>query len=100
MPVATPDGLMATSAPGVFVAGDGAGVAGADVAREEGRLAGLGAARHVGKLADKDALARAKPVLKSLRKLDSFRAALERIIADAWAWEQRRPDAPAASAKT
>ena len=28
------------------------------------------------------------------------RAALARIIADAWAWEQRRPDAPAAPAKT
>ncbi len=50
VPVADPERLMATSAPGVFVAGDGAGVGGADVAEQQGRLAGLGAALHVGRL--------------------------------------------------
>ena len=48
--MADPERLMATSAPGVFVAGDGAGIGGADVAEQEGRLAGLGAAVHVGRL--------------------------------------------------
>lgn len=81
VPVASPEGLMATSAAGVFVAGDGAGVAGADAAREAGRLAGLGAARHVGRLTGAEARARARAPLRRLRRLDSFRAALERIHA-------------------
>ena len=63
IPVADPARLMATSAPGVFVAGDGAGVAGADVAEAEGRLAGLGAAQHVGRLGEAEVRApsRARP---------------------------------------
>jgi NADPH-dependent 2,4-dienoyl-CoA reductase/sulfur reductase-like enzyme len=81
VPVSTPEALMATSAPGVFVAGDGAGVAGADAAREAGRLAGLGAARHVGRLGDAEARSGAREPLRNLRRLDSFRAALERIHA-------------------
>lgn len=79
VPVAAPERLMATSAPGVFVAGDGAGVAGADTARAQGRLAGIGAARHVGRLGEADAAARAKAPLRDLKKLESFRSALERI---------------------
>lgn len=39
-----------TSIPGIFVAGDGAGLGGARVASEEGALAGLAAASNVGKL--------------------------------------------------
>jgi len=79
VPVAAAERLMATSVAGVFVAGDGAGVAGADAGRLQGRLAGLGAARHVGRVAERDASARAKRPLRDLQKLDSFRTALERI---------------------
>jgi bacterioferritin-associated ferredoxin len=72
---------MATSSPGVFVAGDGAGVGGADVAEAQGRLAGLGAAQHVGKLGASAARARAVPVLRTLRRFAAFQRTLARILA-------------------
>ena len=81
VPMADPEQLMATSSPGVFVAGDGAGVGGADVAEAQGRLAGLGAACHVGKLGATEARARAAPALRTLRRLAAFRTALERLLA-------------------
>jgi NADPH-dependent 2,4-dienoyl-CoA reductase/sulfur reductase-like enzyme len=81
VPVAAPDRFMATSVPGVFVAGDGAGVAGAEAGKLQGVLAGIGAARHAGKLDDRDAAARAKQPLRDLAKMSSFRAALERMHA-------------------
>ena len=79
VPVSVPDRCMATSVPGVFVAGDGAGVAGAEAGRLQGALAGLGAARHAGKLSDGDASARAKAPLRDLGKMAAFRGALEHI---------------------
>jgi bacterioferritin-associated ferredoxin len=81
IPVADPEGLMATSSPGVFVAGDGAGVAGADVAEAQGRLAGLGAAQHVGKLGATETRRRAAPALRTLRRFAAFRRTLERVLA-------------------
>jgi NADPH-dependent 2,4-dienoyl-CoA reductase/sulfur reductase-like enzyme len=81
VPVSAPDRLMATSVPGLFVAGDGAGVAGVEVGKLTGALAGLGAARHVGTLADAEAAARAKAPLRDLGKTASFLAALERMHA-------------------
>jgi NADPH-dependent 2,4-dienoyl-CoA reductase/sulfur reductase-like enzyme len=70
-----------TSVPGVWVAGDGSGVAGALVAEEEGRLAGLGAAHQLGAL-DTAAWARERePILRRLRRLRRFRAALDRLSA-------------------
>ena len=81
VPVSDPERLMATSTPGIFVAGDGAGVGGADVAEEEGRLAGLGAALFVGKLTAAEAQARAAPALQRLRRFNAFRRSLGRILA-------------------
>jgi thioredoxin reductase len=81
VPVAAPERLMATSVPGVFVAGDGAGVAGAETAQAQGVLAGLGAARHLGRLGDREARDRARAPLDALAKLAGFRAALERMHA-------------------
>lgn len=55
------DGWGATSVAGVFVAGDGAGIAGAEVASLSGRIAALGIMRHLGRLeagaADAEAVA-------------------------------------------
>jgi NADPH-dependent 2,4-dienoyl-CoA reductase/sulfur reductase-like enzyme len=48
VPVRTRD--MESTAPGVFVVGDGAGVAGSSVALEEGHLAGLAVAGRLGRL--------------------------------------------------
>ena len=81
IPVADPAQLMTTSAPGVFVAGDGAGVAGADVAEAQGRLAGLGAARHVGRIGADEAMRRAAPARNLLRRFTAFRKTLESILA-------------------
>jgi len=81
IPLADPARFMATSAPGVFVAGDGAGVAGADVAEAQGRLAGLGAARHVGRIGAAEAERRASPVRDTLRRFAAFQRALESILA-------------------
>jgi NADPH-dependent 2,4-dienoyl-CoA reductase/sulfur reductase-like enzyme len=81
IPLADPEWLMATSSPGVFVAGDGAGVGGADVAEAQGRLAGLGAAQHVGKLGPTRARARAAASLRTLRQFAAFRRTLGRILA-------------------
>jgi NAD(P)H-nitrite reductase large subunit len=69
----------ATSARGVFVAGEAAGVAGAVVALEEGRLAGLGAARHVGRLDERRFRALAAPVQRRLRRLASFRRVMDEV---------------------
>jgi bacterioferritin-associated ferredoxin len=46
------DEKMQTSVPGLFVAGEAAGIAGAAAAMLEGRLAGLGAACRLGRLSD------------------------------------------------
>jgi thioredoxin reductase/bacterioferritin-associated ferredoxin len=79
VPVADPGRLMVTTAPGVFVAGDGAGVMGLAVAREQGRLAGLGAAGFVGQL-DGRASAQAKGALRRLRTLAQLRWSLDKIL--------------------
>jgi NADPH-dependent 2,4-dienoyl-CoA reductase/sulfur reductase-like enzyme len=81
VPTADPERLLATSAPGVVVAGDGAGIGGADVAEHEGRLAGLGAALHVGRLDPARARAGAEPVLRALRRFARFRQTLGRVLA-------------------
>jgi NADPH-dependent 2,4-dienoyl-CoA reductase/sulfur reductase-like enzyme len=81
IPLAEPARFMVTSAPGVFVAGDGAGVAGADVAEAQGRLAGLGAAQHVGRIGAAEAERRATPVRDTLRRFAAFRRTLESILA-------------------
>jgi NADPH-dependent 2,4-dienoyl-CoA reductase/sulfur reductase-like enzyme len=73
------DDTLQTSVPGLRVAGDGAGVAGALVAQDEGALAGLAAARQLG-IIDDSAFARTSaPIQQRLRKLRRFRAALDEI---------------------
>lgn len=44
------DDIFQTTCPGVFAAGDGAGLGGAELARIEGRIAGAAAAQQVGRL--------------------------------------------------
>ena len=73
------DDQFQSSVPGVFVAGDGGGVAGAVVAQIEGALAGMAAAHRAGWLDDVDYRARRRPLLQRLAKLRRFRASLDRI---------------------
>ena len=73
------DDQQETTVPGVFTAGDGAGVAGALVAALEGALAGLGMAHRLGALSA-DALAdRRRPLVRRLARLRRFRAGLDRL---------------------
>jgi NADPH-dependent 2,4-dienoyl-CoA reductase/sulfur reductase-like enzyme len=70
---------MQTDQPGVFVAGDGAGIAGVLVAKMEGTLAGLYAAVHIGSISKDKAEQAARPVWKKLAGMGKFRRAMERM---------------------
>lgn len=71
----------ATSVPGLYVAGDGAGVAGAAAALERGWLAGLAAARDSGKLAAERFAAEAAPHRLAARRAARFGGAMARMMA-------------------
>lgn len=68
-----------TSVANVYAVGDGAGVAGAVVAAEEGRIAGLSAAERLGRITPADARGRAVPARARLRALQSFRTAMDSV---------------------
>jgi bacterioferritin-associated ferredoxin len=70
---------MQTDQVGVFVAGDGAGIAGVLVAKLEGTLAGLFAAAHTGSISDHKALQAALPLRKKLAGMEKFRRAIDRM---------------------
>jgi len=70
---------MQTDQPGVFVAGDGAGIAGVLVAKMEGTLAGLYAAVHAGSISDDKAGQTARAVRKKLAGMGKFRRAIDRM---------------------
>ena len=73
------DENMQTDQAGVFVAGDGAGIAGVLVAKMEGTLAGLYAAVHAGSISENKALQAARPVRKKLAGMGKFRRAMDRM---------------------
>ncbi|MGD8209536.1 MAG: FAD-dependent oxidoreductase, partial [Desulfobacterales bacterium] len=73
------DENMQTDQPGVFVAGDGAGIAGVLVAKMEGTLAGLYAAVHAGVLSEDKAAQSARAVRKKLANMGKFRRAIDRM---------------------
>ena len=68
-----------TSVPGIRIAGDGGGVAGAIVAELEGTVAGLAAAHEIGVLNETAYQAQIKPLSKQLQRLRTFRSALDQI---------------------
>lgn len=72
------DHNMQTDQPGIFVAGDGAGVAGVLVARCEGTIAGLSAGASIGSISAADAERNAGPYRKKLSALRKFRHAMDR----------------------
>ena len=71
------DDHMQTNRPGIFVAGDGAGIAGVLVAQEEGQLAGLFAVEQLGLVRPSAAAKQARPIRRRLRGLSKFRRALD-----------------------
>ena len=77
IPVTDPWGQ--TSVPGVWTAGDGAGVAGAIVAELAGQLVGLGVASSCGVISPSEAERSAEPVRERLRQLGRFRRGLDEM---------------------
>jgi NADPH-dependent 2,4-dienoyl-CoA reductase/sulfur reductase-like enzyme len=71
------DADLQSSVPGLFVVGDGAGVAGSAVAVEEGRIAGIVAARRLGRLDRATADERLRRRRRRLAQLERFRVALD-----------------------
>lgn len=77
--VAKQDQWGALSVPGFFIAGDGAGVNGAEAAALQGRLAGLGIAISLEKLTSKAAESEAQTIRRSWGKIRCIRPMLERL---------------------
>jgi NADPH-dependent 2,4-dienoyl-CoA reductase/sulfur reductase-like enzyme len=75
-PIVVRDPWMRTTVPGVFAAGDGAGVAGSHVAIAEGRIAALAMALDLGALSVEQVDARARPIRSAMRRKLAFAAAL------------------------
>lgn len=73
------DEWLQTTVPGIFAAGDGAGVEGSLVAVDEGRLAAIGVARELGALSGTDAQRESAPLRRALRRRRAFRRALGRM---------------------
>jgi NAD(P)H-nitrite reductase large subunit len=65
--------------PGVFAAGDGAGVGGSLVAVEEGRIAGITAAEQAGTISAEEAATRRRAPRRRLASLAGVRAGLDEI---------------------
>jgi NADPH-dependent 2,4-dienoyl-CoA reductase/sulfur reductase-like enzyme len=68
---------MQTTLPGVFAAGDGAGVAGPLAAELEGRIAGITIAEQAGHIRTDEAESRREPLMERLRSLRRVRKALD-----------------------
>lgn len=79
--VCTHDEWMQTTVPGVYVAGETAGVGGARVAELEGEIAGTAAALQVGHLTTAQAEGRLRGARRRLEHRRRFAAAMNRIFA-------------------
>ncbi len=66
------DEWMCSNIPGLYVAGEIGGVAGAEVAIEEGRLAGLGIAKNLEQISFEKAYELSKSIRIRLRRLNQF----------------------------
>jgi NADPH-dependent 2,4-dienoyl-CoA reductase/sulfur reductase-like enzyme len=67
------------SRPGIYVAGDGSGIGGAEAARQRGELAALGIALHTGRLQAAQANELAAPVRAQLREQLRLRPMLDAL---------------------
>jgi len=86
------DIYMETSVPGVFVAGDGAGVAGSMVAIEEGRLCSMRACNQLGRIKESELERLSSPIFKKLKEMRKFRTALDELSAIRPGWFTRIRD--------
>jgi NADPH-dependent 2,4-dienoyl-CoA reductase/sulfur reductase-like enzyme len=86
------DNWLCTSVPGVSVAGDGGGIAGAECAADSGRLAAIGAATRLGALTEAERNRRAAPVRAALELHGRGRRFLDLLYRPARQF--RVPEAP------
>jgi hypothetical protein len=70
---------MESTVPGVFIVGDGAGVAGSAVALEEGHMAGLAVASRLGRIAGREHSREASRARGRLLHLAGFRRVMDQI---------------------
>jgi NADPH-dependent 2,4-dienoyl-CoA reductase/sulfur reductase-like enzyme len=75
------DERLQTSVPGLFVAGEAAGIAGAASAMREGRLAGLAAACRLGRLSEAELARERSSSSGRLRQMKRFSALLNTLFA-------------------
>ena len=87
------DAYMRTSVDRLYVAGEITGVAGADVAAQEGRLAALGVLRDFDLLAPQEAEAGRRAVMRKLNGLNAFAKLLRRLSAPPQGVPDRLSDA-------
>lgn len=73
------DEHMETTVRGIFVAGDGCGVAGVKVALEQGRISGIFAAHNLGLMDISTAEEMAQPIRAKSRELQDFQLALSEL---------------------
>ncbi|MCW4113444.1 NAD(P)/FAD-dependent oxidoreductase [Aurantimonas sp. MSK8Z-1] len=73
------DAWGATSVGGIAIAGDGAGIAGAEAAAERGRLAALDALAALGRITPAEKARRATPIRAVVTRYDRGRAFLDRL---------------------
>jgi D-hydroxyproline dehydrogenase subunit alpha len=79
VPIRSP--AMESTVPGVFIAGDCAGIAGALCAAEEGRIAGISAAAQLGLLPQETAKHRRRPHQARRARLEHVRRAFDQAYA-------------------
>jgi NADPH-dependent 2,4-dienoyl-CoA reductase/sulfur reductase-like enzyme len=73
------DGWFETNKRGIYAVGDGAGIAGAAVAADEGRIAGLAVASRLGRISDAQLRAATAAPRRRLHRLGAFRAAMDAV---------------------
>jgi NADPH-dependent 2,4-dienoyl-CoA reductase/sulfur reductase-like enzyme len=82
------DDSMATSKPGVFVAGEITGIGGSDIALAEGHTAGISAAQFVARLSSDEADAKRQASIERRKRLMRFSEMLNRLFGPrAGLWE-------------
>ena len=86
------DSYMETSVPGVFVVGDGAGVAGVLVAVEEARLCSIRVCHQLGRIREDEADRLYVPIFEKLKKIKKIRTALEEFSVIRPGWFTRLKD--------
>jgi hydrogen cyanide synthase HcnB len=86
------DGAGRSSVPGIYLAGDGAGILGADAAEWSGERAALALLSDIGHVLDAPGRTRAAALERRLAGAARFRGGLERAFPFPLRWAERAPD--------